>query len=104
VGHRRSTGRGPWAALGNHELACGQFHDALGVRFSALGGTRIPNLLIRSKIALSAVPTSGSAGQELAKQGKLDAIAKPQVRGPVTSVLRRLNPLASFKRVAISES
>jgi len=31
--------------------------------FSALGGTRIPNLLIRSKIALSAVPTSVSAGQ-----------------------------------------
>src|ERR1039458_1762301 len=58
----------------------------------ALGGTRIPNLLIRSHIAVSGVLTCGFAGQRRAKRGKLGAIAKPQVRGPVASVSRRLNP------------
>ena len=71
--------------------------------FSALGGTRVPNLLIRSKIALSAVATRVPAGRWRAKRAESDAIAKPQVRGAVTSLLRRLNPLASFKRVATSE-
>ena len=42
--------------------------------FSALGGTRIPNLLIRSHIAVNGVLACGFARQRGAKRGKLDAI------------------------------
>ncbi len=82
MGHRRGTGCGSRAALGSHELACGWFRAPLCVRFSALGGTRIPNLLIRSRIAVNGVPTCSFARKRGAKRAKLDAI-EPVPRQPV---------------------
>jgi hypothetical protein len=72
---------------------------------SALGGTRSPNLLIRSKIALSAVPTDEGAGRSRAKGAESDA-ARNHHAGQITIaalrslLLRRDHGLAGERKAS----